>query len=642
MRFVLGDDLLALVPETSAALVVAEGVDPTRSAAAIARLLDDAAAAVATPREEDAAAVAVWHTAFAAVGIDPAEHPPSIENLLTRAHAEDVPRVGPVVDLANAISLKHRVPVGAHDLDKLRGDMQVRLARGDEFFTGLGETHVTLVPNGEPVYADDREVRTRWWVGRQGDRGKVTPATRNVLFPIDGFAGSTAEAARAAAEELAGLASELLGATTRVLWVDRAAPAVDLGREPRELDAIDRLLAKGFVELYPSRGEVERRLRSGEKLRVYIGVDPTSPVIHIGHAVAIRKLGEMQRLGHKIILLIGDFTGRIGDPTGKDASRVPLTKEQVLENAQTYKAQVAKILRFDGDNPAELRFNGDWWDPMTAREMIQLAAQFTVQQMIQRDMFQRRLAENKPIGLHEFTYPLLQGYDSVAMEVDGEVGGTDQTFNMLAGRTLMQALQGREKVVFVTGLLPGTDGRKMSKSFGNVIGVSDPPYDVYARVMSLSDDLLLTYYEMCTDLDEDALDEVRHAFANGVNPMALKKRLARYITAAYHDEAAALAAEERFEREVQRHELPTDMPTVTLSAGAWPIADLLVAAGLTASKGEARRLVDGGAVRLDDAAIRERGHVVQLAAGQSPVLRAGKRSFARLAVGAGAPAPTGG
>jgi tyrosyl-tRNA synthetase len=631
MRFVLGEDLLALVPETCVALVVAEGVDPTRSASAISRLLDESAAAVAKPSEEQAAAVAIWHTALEAAGIDPAEHPPSIENLLARAHAEDVPRVGPVVDLANAISLKHLVPVGAHDLDKLRGDMQVRLARGDEFFTALGESNVALVPKGEPVYADDREVRTRWWVGRQGDRGKVTAATRNVLFPVDGFVGSTADAAQAAAEELARLAEELLGARTRVLRVDRGSPAADLGFEPREPDAIDRLLSKGFVELYPSRGEVERRLRSGEKLTVYIGVDPTSPVIHIGHAVAIRKLGELQRLGHKIILLIGDFTGRIGDPTGKDASRVPLTKEQVLENAETYKDQVAKILRFDGDNPAELRFNGDWWDPMTAREMIQLAAQFTVQQMIQRDMFQRRLAENKPIGLHEFTYPLLQGYDSVAMNVDGEIGGTDQTFNMLAGRTLMQALQGKEKVVFVTGLLPGTDGRKMSKSFGNVIGVSDPPYDVYARVMSLSDDLLLTYYEMCTDLDEDAIDEVRHAFANGVNPMSLKKRLARHVTAAYHDDAAALAAEERFEREVQRHELPTDMPTVRLdTAGPWPIADLLVAAGLTASKGEARRLIDGGAVRLDDQPIRDRAATVEVADGA--VLRAGKRAFARLSL----------
>ena len=636
MRFTLGSDLLERVPETCVAVVVAQGVDPNRNVEATRRLLDEA---VASARQTVAGRdptrlehVAVWHEALGRTGVEPVAHPPSIETLLRRSLTDDAPRVGPVVDLANAVSLRHGVPVGAHDLDRLRGDMRVRLARGDEFFTGLGESGVTLVPAGEPVYADDREVRTRWWVGRQGDRGKVTAGTKSVFFPIDGFAGRTDAAARAAAAELARAAEEQLGARTEQLWVDRSCPSVELPFEPRQPDAIDRLLDRGFVELYPSRAEVERRLRAGEKLVVYLGVDPTSPVIHIGHAVAIRKLRELQQLGHKIILLIGDFTGRIGDPTGKDAGRVPLTSEQVLENAASYRDQAAKILAFAGENPAELRFNSHWWDTMTAREMIQLAAQFTVQQMLQRDMFQRRLVESRPIGLHEFTYPLLQGYDSVAMNVDGELGGTDQTFNMLAGRTLMQALQGKEKVVFVTALLPGTDGRKMSKSYGNVIGVADPPYEIYARVMSLADDLLLTYYEMSTDLDEDALDEVRHALANGVNPMTLKKRLARYITARYSSEEAAARAEERFEREVQRHEAPEEVPSVPLErGGAWPIVELLVAAGLAASKGEARRLVDGGAVRLDDQPVRDRNATVDVRDGA--LLRAGKRSYARLSLG---------
>jgi tyrosyl-tRNA synthetase len=636
MRFSLAPELLERVPETCVAVVVADGVDPTRNAEAIRRRLDQAVAAAseraATVEPARLGEVAAWHDALRRVGVDPAAHPPSIESLIRRAREGDPPKVGPVVDLANAVSLRHGVPIGAHDLNRLRGEIQVRLARGDEFFTGLGESDLSLVPAGEPVYADEREVRTRWWVGRQGDRGKVTAGTKSVFFPIDGFRGATDAAARAAAEELARAAEELLGATTSILWVDREQPSVALPFEPRQPDPIDRLLDRGFVELYPSRAEVERRLRAGETLRVYLGVDPTSPVIHIGHAVAIRKLRELQRLGHKIILLIGDFTGRIGDPTGKDASRVPLTKEQVLENAQSYRDQAAKILDFGGDNPAELDFNGRWWDAMTAREMIQLAAQFTVQQMLQRDMFQRRLAENRPIGLHEFTYPLLQGYDSVAMNVDAELGGTDQTFNMLAGRTLVQALQEREKLVFVTGLLPGTDGRKMSKSYGNVIGVADPPYEIYARVMSLSDDLLLPYYELSTDLDEDALDEVRHALANGANPMSLKKRLARYLTAYYHSEDEARRAEERFEREVQRHELPEELPEHRLErAGPWPIVDLLVAAALAASKGEARRLVEGGAVRLDDQPIRDRGATVE--ARDGAILRAGKRSFVRLRVG---------
>ncbi len=631
MRFFLGQDLLERAPDACVAVVVAQGVQHNHAAEGVRARLD---AAIAAAKErlrgravEQAPEISVWHDRLGRFGVDARESPPSIETLVRRALADDAPRVGPVVDLANAISLKHLLPVGAHDLDRLVGDLGVRLARRGEYFTGLGESGVTAVPEGEPVYADDREVRTRRWVWRQGDRGKVTAATRTVFFPIDGFVGVTDQAARTAAEELARAAEELLGARTRVLWVDKSAPCVELPIAPTPPDALDRVLGHGFVELYPSREEVERRLRSGPQ-RIYMGVDPTSPIIHIGHAVGIRKLAQLQKLGHRIILLIGDFTGRIGDPTGKDAARVPLTREQVLANAETYKEQVAKILDFDGPNPVELRFNGEWWDAMTAADMIRVAAHFTVQQMIQRDMFQRRLQENKPISLHEFMYPLLQGYDSVALETDGELGGTDQTFNMLAGRTLMRALRDKEKIVFVCPLLEGTDGRKMSKSFGNVIGVSDPPYDMYARVMSLTDDLLLKYYELCTDLDEDALDEVRHQLAMGVNPMELKKRLARTIVALYHSAEAARQAEQRFEREVQRHELPQDVPTVRVTAGTRPVVDLLVEAGLASSKGEARRLIDGGAVRLDDQPIRDRAATVEVRPGA--VLRAGKRSYARL------------
>ena len=635
IHFELGADLLERVPDACVAIVVAEGVDHGRGAEGARKLLDEAVVAMGA-RLADAdldhvPEIAAWRERLGRFGLDADQFPASVQTLARRSLIDDVPRVGPVVDLANAISLKYLLPVGAHDLDRLRGTLSVRLAREGEFFTGLGESTVERVPPGEPVYADDREVRTRRWVWRQGDRGKVTAATRTVFFPIDGFVGLTDESARHAAEELATHARELLGATTHVLWVDYSSHVVELPVEPRQPDQIDRVLDRGLAELYPSRAEVERRLRSGRKLRVYIGVDATSPVIHIGHAVGIRKLRQLQDLGHKIVLLIGDFTGRIGDPTDKDAARTALTVEQVKANAETYRDQVAKVLDFDGPNPVELRYNGEWWDRMTSKDMIELAANFTVQQMIQRDMFQKRLTENKPIHLHEFLYPLLQGYDSVALNVDGELGGTDQTFNMLAGRTLLKALQDREKVVFVTPLLEGTDGRKMSKSFGNTIGVNDPPHEMYGRVMSLTDALLMRYYELCTDLDEDALDEIRHQLAMGINPMNLKKRLARLITTQYHGPEAAAAAEERFEREVQRHELPEELPTVKLEhAGPWNVTDLLVAAGLAASKGEARRLVDGGAVRLDDRPIRDRAATLDVTPGA--VLRAGKRSYARLSL----------
>ncbi|TAK24296.1 MAG: tyrosine--tRNA ligase [Chloroflexota bacterium] len=636
MRFSLDGALLNRVPETAVTLVVAEAIEDVGGSDAIRRMLDDAVAEVRARFDrggiEHSTEVKAWHGALRALGVDPKSHPPSIETLVRRALADDAPRLGPLVDIANAVSLRYLLPVGAHDVDRLRGDFGVRLASGDEYFTGLGESGVVRVPAGEPVYADQREVRTRWWVGRQGDRGKVTAASKTVIFPIDSVDADGHARAERAANALAEALRTTRATRTRIVRVDRATPSVECGVEPRELDAIDRILASGFVELYPSRAATDRRLREGKPMRIYLGVDPTSPVIHIGHAVGIRKLAQLQKLGHTIVLLIGDFTGRIGDPTGKDVGRIPLTHEKVLENARSYREQASKILAFDGPNPVELRFNGEWWDTMTARQMIELAANFTVQQMIQRDMFQRRIADQKPIGLHEFMYPLLQGYDTIALDVEGEMGGTDQTFNMLAGRTLARALLDREKFVFVTGLLPGTDGRKMSKSFGNVIGVSDRPYEMYGRVMSLSDDLTLTFFEMCTDLDDDALDELRHMIANGINPMAIKKRLAHTITAMYHGEKSARDAADRFEREVQRGEAPEEMPAAHVERGGeWPAVDLLVATGLATSKGEARRLIDGGAVRIDDSPIRDRAASVAVTNGTT--IRAGKRAYARVTIG---------
>ncbi|HVC34827.1 MAG TPA: tyrosine--tRNA ligase, partial [Chloroflexota bacterium] len=381
------------------------------------------------------------------------------------------------------------------------------------------------------------------------------------------------------------------------------------------------------------RDELERRLRAGEKIRIYLGLDPTSPVIHLGHAVALRKLRQLQDLGHQIIFLIGDFTGRIGDPTDKTALRVALTHAEVLTNASSYVQQASRVLDVQSaTNPVKVRYNGEWWDKLTARDMIELAANFTVQQMLQRDMFQRRLDENKPIGLHEFLYPLLQGYDSVALEVDAEIGGTDQTFNMLVGRTLVRVTQDREKFVITVPLLEGTDGRKMSKSFQNTIGIAEPPFEMYGKVMSLKDELIVRYFELLTDVPEQQLDEMREWMARGaVNPMELKKRLAFDLVSQFHTPEAAQAAQERFAREIQRHEVPTEIPEVTLPRGGdWPIADLLVELQLASSKSEARRLVEQGGVSIDGEKIADPWAVIAVWPGM--VVRGRRRHFARIVV----------
>lgn len=643
MRFGIAPEVLRAFPNYCVGLVVATGVDNQRSSPEIAEALDQAATLVRQALDQQPLAMnprlQTWQEAFRQAGVNPTEFPPSVEALARRiAEGEPLPRINPAVDLANAISMRFLVPVGAHDLDRLRGDFVVRYSQEGDWFTPLGQNRGEPVPPGEIVFADALEVRTRRWVWRLGEKNKVTSVSRNVIFPIDGFVGATDNAVRQATAELAHALAAHLGATVWTGFVDQSTPAIDLPVAIRtDPDPIEQVLERGIVEIV-GREELERRLRAGIPIRIYLGIDPTSPVIHLGHAVALRKLRQLQDLGNKIIFLIGDFTGRIGDPTDKTAARVQLSQAEVEQNAATYIAQASRILDvWSKTNPVEVRYNSAWWDNMTARDMIELAASFTAQQMLQRDMFQRRLEENKPIGLHEFLYPLLQGYDSVALEVDAEIGGTDQTFNMLVGRTLVRILQNREKFVLTVPLLEGTDGRKMSKSFQNVIGITDPPFDMYGKIMSLRDDLILRYFELLTDVPESELRAMADQLAHGtVNPMDLKKRLAFTIVSQFHSPEEAQAAQERFTREIQRHELPAEIPEVALPrGGAWPIVDLLVAVHLASSKSEARRLIEQGSVSIDSQRMTDPRATVEVRPGM--VIRGRRRQFVRIAL----PTPAG-
>jgi len=638
MRFGIAPEVLAAFPDYCVGVVVATTVDNAGSAPgaedALSRAVGKVRQVLAGGPVDANPRIKAWLEAFRRAGTNPVAFPPSVEALARRAvEGEGVPRINPAVDLANAASLDFLVPVGAHDLDRLRGDFWVRYSQPGDSFTPLGQTQSEPVAPGEIVFADDQAVRTRRWVWRLGERAKVTGTSRSIFFPIDGFLGETDAAVRQAVAELANTVRTMLGATVWTAFVDQDQSAVDLpvpahfGHDP-----IERLLERGVVEVF-GRDELERRLRAGEKIRIYLGLDPTSPVIHLGHAVALRKLRQLQDLGNQIIFLIGDFTGRIGDPTDKTALRVALTHAEVLTNASSYVQQASRVLDVQSaTNPVQVRYNGEWWDKLTARDMIELAANFTVQQMLQRDMFQRRLDENKPIGLHEFLYPLLQGYDSVALEVDAEIGGTDQTFNMLVGRTLVRVTQDREKFVITVPLLEGTDGRKMSKSFQNTIGIAEPPFEMYGKVMSLKDELIVRYFELLTDVPEQQLDEMREWMARGaVNPMELKKRLAFDLVSQFHTPEAAQAAQERFAREIQRHEVPTEIPEVTLPRGGdWPIADLLVELQLASSKSEARRLVEQGGVSIDGEKIADPWAVIAVWPGM--VVRGRRRHFARIVV----------
>lgn len=382
-------------------------------------------------------------------------------------------------------------------------------------------------------------------------------------------------------------------------------------------------LRKGTVEIIREadlRAKLEKSARTGVPLRVKYGADPTAPDIHLGHTVVIRRLRAFQQLGHQVIFLIGDFTGLIGDPSGKSATRPQLTREEIAVNAETYKAQIFKLL--DPDKTI-IDFNSRWMDQLGSEGFIRLAARVTVKQILERDDFEKRLREERPIALHELLYPLVQGYDSVALEADVEFGGTDQKFNMLVGRNLQREYGQEPQVVVITPLLEGIDGiQKMSKSLGNYIGINEPPPEMFGKVMSISDELMWRYYELLTDLRADEIAKFRAATEAGErNPKDFKIELAKLIVTDFHSAQEAHKAEENFGRQ------PEDIETREVKAGVWPLPQLLVETRLAESKAEARRLIEQGGVRIGGVRWTDTSIVVGIKAGEEALLQVGKPRF---------------
>ncbi|MBP9701668.1 MAG: tyrosine--tRNA ligase [Candidatus Pacebacteria bacterium] len=345
---------------------------------------------------------------------------------------------------------------------------------------------------------------------------------------------------------------------------------------------IDEILNRGIENVYPNKEAVKSRLEK-EKLTFYLGVDPTGPTIHMGHIIPLLKLSKLQKLGHKVYFLIGDFTAMIGDPTDKTATRKKLTREEVLNNAKVYKDQASKFISFEGENPAELKYNSEWLGKMNFGEVLELASQVTVDQMLKRDMFANRMKEGKPIHIHEFMYPLMQGYDSVAMDVDGEIGGNDQTFNMLMGRDLAK---NKDKIVIATKLLVDPTGKKMGKTEGNMVSLDQTPEDMFGKVMSWTDEMMPLAYELLT---EESVPNI--------HPKEIKINLAKKIVTLCHDAAAAEKAHQAFEQTFSKGELPEDILTIKTEAGKM-LVDIVVENKIVESKSEFRRLVEGNGVEI--------------------------------------------
>lgn len=357
---------------------------------------------------------------------------------------------------------------------------------------------------------------------------------------------------------------------------------------------IEEFLTRGVENIYPSVDFLRKKLLSGERQTVYLGIDPTGPTLHMGHAIPLKKLRDFQKLGHKVILLIGDFTAMIGDPTDKAATRKQLTKNDVLNNCKIYKKQASKFLNF-GWGGAGLKYNSKWLANMKFGEVLSLASKMTVEQMLKRDMFQKRMEEGKPVYIHEFMYPLMQGYDSVAMNVDGEIGGNDQTFNMLTGRDLMKEISGKEKFVITMKLLEDTNGKKMGKTEGNAISMLDDEFEMFGKVMSWTDGMIIPAFEICTDVTVDEIENIKKQILGGANPRDIKVRLAKEIVSIYHNQEASDKAEENFVKTFKEGGLPEKIDEIEITDGEL-LSEISVRADLVKSKGEFRRLVLENAV----------------------------------------------
>lgn len=386
-------------------------------------------------------------------------------------------------------------------------------------------------------------------------------------------------------------------------------------------------IKRGADEILPEEDLIEK-LKSGKTLTIKAGFDPTAPDLHLGHTVLINKLRTFQQLGHKVVFLIGDFTGLIGDPTGKNVTRKPLSKEQVLENAKTYQEQVFKIL---DKEKTEIRFNSEWMDGLGAAGMIKLAASQTVARMLERDDFKKRYNNGQPIAIHEFLYPLVQGWDSVALEADVELGGTDQRFNLLMGRELQKEQGIKQQSIVMVPLLEGLDGvQKMSKSLNNYIGITDAPNDMFGKVMSISDDLMWRYYDLLSFRPLDEIANLKVRVQNGENPRDIKIMLAKEIIARFHDDAAAEGAHQDFIQRFQKNAIPDDMPEVEISLGEEGIAigNLLKEASLVGSTSDAMRMIKQGAVKINGDKVEDT-RLILTDEGEN-VYQVGKRKFARI------------
>lgn len=394
------------------------------------------------------------------------------------------------------------------------------------------------------------------------------------------------------------------------------------------MDNVEEILTRGVANIIPGKEELKKKLESGDKLNIYLGIDPTAPRIHLGHAVPLRKLQLLAELGHNVTLLIGDFTALVGDTSDKESERPILTEEEIQNNLQTYKTQAEKVLNF---SKIQIKHNSEWLSTLTYKDVLRLKQHFSLNDFITRELIKKRLDQGKRIRFDETEYPVMQGYDSYYLDTDIQLGATDQTFNMQAGRTLQKALRNKESFVIANTYLDGTDGRKMSKSWGNAIWLDDTANDMYAKVMAIKDDLIIQYFTLATNVPLDEVKKIEEALKNGDHPMPIKKQLAQAIVSELYSKEDADKAAHAFESLVQKDELPEDIPTVELATADKTLADVLVETQLASSKNEAKRLIEQGGVKVGESVIKDALHSFsELHKESETLIQVGKRRFLKI------------
>lgn len=396
------------------------------------------------------------------------------------------------------------------------------------------------------------------------------------------------------------------------------------------MDKIEELLTRGVANIIPNKQELEKSLHSGKKLNIYLGIDPTSPHIHLGHALPLRKLQAFAELGHNVTLLIGDFTALVGDTSDKESERPILTKEEINKNFENYKKQAEKLVDF---SKVKIKYNSEWLGKLTYEDGLKLQQKFSLNDFISRELIKKRLSAGKHVRLDETSYPLMQGYDSYILDTDIQLGATDQTFNMQAGRTLQKILRNKESFVITNVYLEGTDGRKMSKSWGNAIWLDDSPEDMYAKVMAIADNLIVQYFTLATNIPLQEIEKIKISLEKGGHPMEQKKKLALQIVSELHDKNTAVKAAENFEKTIQKREVPTEIPTTTLTNETQTVIDVLIKSGLTESKSETKRLIEQGGISVNDKKVSD-GSILfnSLIKNNETIIKIGKHKFHKIII----------